>query len=249
MEEKIAAELRFSIIPEWVLYTAISDRAVRLYGVLARYADNQTHQAFPSRETLAKKMHCCTKSVDRATEELIEVGAVTKKQRHNSSLVYTLMTSQGVDSSVEGVVTPVSRGVDSTVDLTITTELEPLNDINHHFNSFWDIYPRKLGKGEARQAFFKAVTKHGHEVIMDGVRRLAEDPNLPAPQYVPRAATWLNQERWEDAPYEPVDVSKIPGVQVGVSRSPYVGGPREWVQDLHDMGEHFECKPGEFGCK
>lgn len=25
--------------------------------------------------------------------------------------------------------------------------------------------------------------------------------------------------------------------------------PRAWVQDLHDMGEHFECRPGEFGCK
>jgi hypothetical protein len=38
-------------------------------------------------------------------------------------------------------------------------------------------------------------------------------------------------------------------VQKGVSKSPYVGGPREWVKDLHDLGEHFECKPGEFGCK
>ena len=37
--------------------------------------------------------------------------------------------------------------------------------------------------------------------------------------------------------------------QQPASKSPYVGGPREWVRDLHDMGEHFECKPGEFGCK
>lgn len=37
--------------------------------------------------------------------------------------------------------------------------------------------------------------------------------------------------------------------QQPASKSPYVGGHREWVKDMHDMGEHFECKKGEFGCK
>jgi len=23
--------------------------------------------------------------------------------------------------------------------------------------------------------------------------------------------------------------------------------PRQWVRDLHNIGEHFECRPGEFG--
>jgi len=26
-------------------------------------------------------------------------------------------------------------------------------------------------------------------------------------------------------------------------------GKRVWVQALHDDGEHFECRPGEFGCR
>ena len=95
----------------------------------------------------------------------------------------------------------------------------------------------------------KAVDKFGADVVLEGVTRFASDPNLPAPQFIPRAATWLNQERWDDEPYSAVDLASIPGVQKGVSKSPYVGGPREWVQDLHDLGEHFECKPGEFGCK
>ena len=25
--------------------------------------------------------------------------------------------------------------------------------------------------------------------------------------------------------------------------------PRAWVEELHDMGEHWECRPGEFGCR
>ena len=25
--------------------------------------------------------------------------------------------------------------------------------------------------------------------------------------------------------------------------------PRQWVKDAHDDGDHWECRPGEFGCK
>ena len=38
-QDKIIADNFFAIIPEWVLYADISPQAVRLYGVLRRYAD------------------------------------------------------------------------------------------------------------------------------------------------------------------------------------------------------------------
>jgi len=264
MSNTLEHQIRFSIIPEWILTAKISDKAVRLYGVLARFADNQTREAFPSRETLAERMGCSAKSIDRAAVELIEIGAMTKRQRHNSSLVYTLMMSEGVGTSVsrgvdkddQGVGTPVSRGVDTSVHLTRTTELEPENieplnsqsSVNESFNEFWDVYPKHLQKGEARKAFFKAVQRVGDVApILEGARRMSQDPNLPVKQFIPYPATWLNRDGWEDEPFPPRE--GIPGVSQGATRTLYVGGPREWVKDMHDMGEHFECRPGEFGCK
>ena len=126
--------------------------------------------------------------------------------------------------------------------ITRTTELELPNDIFRHFDEFWNTYPRKLGKGEARQAFARAVNIYGHEVIIDGVNKFASDPNLPAKQFIPRPATWLNQERWHDEPYPAVD--KKPW-----ERPAEVPGHRDWVKALHNLDEHYECKPGEFGCK
>jgi hypothetical protein len=266
MNHQINTDLRFSIIPEWVLDADISDRAIRLYSILARYADNETLQAFPSRETLGKRAFCNAKAVTKAIDELVVIGAVIKQHRKQGesyqSNLYTLrrvgpiLTPPRVsfDTGVGSDLTPPRVSDDP---LTITTELEPLNDTNRHFtdsdmsihfNDFWEIYPRKMGKGEAKAAFVKAVSRFGHEVILDGVRALAADPNLPAPQFVPRAATWLNQERWDDEPYPVPDPASIPGVQRG-PKSPHVGGPREWVKDMHDMDEHWECRPGEFGCK
>jgi hypothetical protein len=270
MSDQINTDLRFSIIPEWVLDADISDRAIRIYSILARYADNETLQAFPSRDTLGKRAFCNVKAVTKAIEELVTIGAVIKQHRKQGdsyqSNLYTLrrvgpsLTPPRVspDSGVGSDLTPPRVSDDP---LTITTELEPLNDRQHfeqdrniklqqEFNSFWEIYPRKLGKGEAKGAFVKAVDKFGADVVLEGVKKFAADPNLPSPQFVPRAATWLNQERWDDEPYSAVDPASIAGVSRGVApRSPYVGGPREWVEDMHKLGEHFECRPGEFGCK
>ena len=132
METKIRSDRRFAIIDEWVLDLDISDRAIRLYAVLNRYADKDTNKAFPSRQTLADRLRCSPKSVDRALDELIQFGLLKKQQRHNSSLIFTLVTpvSRGVDSGVQGGWTPVTRGVDTGGDLTRTTKREPKND-NH----------------------------------------------------------------------------------------------------------------------
>ena len=152
--------------------------------------------------------------------------------------------SVGSDTTVTGVLTPQSVGTDTGGNLTITTELdpqniEPLNDINAQFNEFWAAYPRKKGKGQARRAFEKALEKTDLQTILDGVHSYVANDDMDDPQFIAHPSTWLNGERWLDE-YEETRV---------VSRSPYVGGPREWVRDMHDMGEHFECKPGEFGCK
>lgn len=39
------------------------------------------------------------------------------------------------------------------------------------------------------------------DAVWAGLARLAADPNRPAPEFVPRPMTWLNQERWNDDPY------------------------------------------------
>jgi len=72
---RVSAEERFAIVPEWVLDAEISAQAIRLYAVLARYAD-QSNRANPSRRAIAERMHCSRDTVDRALRELQAIGAV-----------------------------------------------------------------------------------------------------------------------------------------------------------------------------
>lgn len=81
------------------------------------------------------------------------------------------------------------------------TKLENTKLIEGQFEDFWQLYPTRLGKGEAKRAFAKALERIAFEDLMDGARRFAADPNLPPKQYIPRPATWLNQDRWADDPY------------------------------------------------
>src|SRR5690606_22594861 len=66
------------------------------------------------------------------------------------------------------------------------------------FDEFWSLYPRKVGKGQARKAWSGALRKASAGEIILGVRRAAEAFSVNDPRYIPHPATWLNGERWLD---------------------------------------------------
>ena len=255
MTHQITADLRFSITPEWVLDADISDRAVRIYSILARYADNESLEAFPSRETLAKRARCHAKSIDRAVDELVNIGAIVKTHRKANngfqSNVYTLrrvQTTQSLprDTPVPTLGTPLSPPRDTGVQLTITTELEPVNDIKSAFAQFWDVYPKKDDKRPAQRSFEKALKRETFDVILEGAVRYRDDANRDA-NYTKNPSTWLNADARENGPL-PVRVAVN---EWGKPLRPAADLPsaRLWVKKMHDLGEHWECRPGEFGCE
>lgn len=73
------------------------------------------------------------------------------------------------------------------------------------FEQFWSTYPRKTGKGTARSKFDRLARRDAAlaRAAIDGARRLATDPNLPEPQFIPHPTTWLNREGWHDEPLPP----------------------------------------------
>jgi len=201
---EVESDLKFSIIPEWLLDANISHKAVRIYALIARYADNQTLTAWPARGTLAARAKCTIKSVDRAITELISVGALEKELRRDESgqqsSLYTLRRMRGATKTTQGGRQNSHRGGDKIDPLTITSELEPVKSMySKAFEEFWHHYPHKVDKARARKAFGKIDVKK-LLLVIEGADQFAHDPNLPARAYIPYPATWLNGERWEDGP-------------------------------------------------
>jgi len=62
------------------------------------------------------------------------------------------------------------------------------------FDQFWALYPRKTSKQSASKAFAKLKDEDQQKAINNIARLYSETPV----QFVPHAATYLNQGRWED---------------------------------------------------
>lgn len=78
---EVQADDYYAIVPEWLLFHPdLSHGAVRLYGVLRRFAD-QRGIAFPGLSAIGEKYGVVPRSVTRHMDELIAAGAVTKKRR------------------------------------------------------------------------------------------------------------------------------------------------------------------------
>lgn len=107
---RLGADNRFSIIPHWVIFSGISSGAIHLYAVLAKYADNDTGQAFPARSRLASDLGKSVDTIDRTAKELVQVGAlrVTQRKRkgskENYSNLYTLITANPNPTQVPDVI-------------------------------------------------------------------------------------------------------------------------------------------------
>jgi uncharacterized protein YdaU (DUF1376 family) len=80
------------------------------------------------------------------------------------------------------------------------TDTDTKKDIyTNDFETFWDTYPIKIGKGTAFKAWIKALKKASMETIIEGAERYAKDPNREN-EFTAHPATWLNGERWLDSP-------------------------------------------------
>lgn len=77
----------------------------------------------------------------------------------------------------------------------------PQAKLEEAFSEFWLYYPRKVEKLAGMKAFTKASNTVSPAVLIDGARRLAQDPNLPPKQFIPYPASWLNAGGWESEPY------------------------------------------------
>lgn len=86
---------------------------------------------------------------------------------------------------------------------------------------FWERWPKKIRKVEARKAWLAATKHTAAAAIIAGLERLLPSYLANEPRFLPDPVKWLNGERWNDATPEP---SKPTGKNTG----PRVPVQNEW---------------------
>lgn len=181
--------------------------------------------AWPSIATLAKYGKVSERRVQQIVRELEEIGELVVYQNAGGKTstgatnLYQVVLScpDDCDGSMnhktrQGVKFGDTRGEiwshqgvkpispKPVIEPSIETIYAP-SELNEFFNRFYKAYPRKKKPLDARRAFVKALELVDPEILISAAERLASDPNLPALQFVPYPASWLNSGGWDDEPY------------------------------------------------
>jgi len=95
--------------------------------------------------------------------------------------------------------TPEPRSPKPSIEPSIEPNTSSKDDeVNYYFDQLWSLYPRKVGKGQARKAFKAASKKADFYDLLPKLMDYVQTLEGKDKQYIPHLATWLNGERWED---------------------------------------------------
>lgn len=205
-----------------------NDRLVLL--AIADEADDDGTNAYPGIERIAHKARVNKRTTMRCLERLEADGLLevqrpdTKGRGHHNTYVVLMGQPEKGDTLSRGPSDPegarngdrkARKGAQGYLDCSrpidpLTQDPEVKDSRADPFEQFWQAYPNARGKGQARTAWENAAKKTPAQTILAAAVRFANDPNLPEPQFIPYASTWLNGERWSDAPLPPRSRGKAP---------------------------------------
>lgn len=194
-----------------------TSRIVTLHA-LATFTNEETHECYPSIETLMRHTGLSRNAVRAALKDLEAYGWLTRRHRTARTTVYRINIDAITDANrrerkpkdydaVEAPVTPVEP-VEAETPAPVPAPAKKTKKkgstparVESDFLDFYAAYPRHVGKEAARRAFEKAV-KAGTPAadIVEGARRYAAATAAAGTEtrYIAHPATWLNAGRWND---------------------------------------------------
>ena len=178
----------------WAMETKIGDPLAKLLLVaLADRADKDTGQCWPSLARLCEDTEMSMATVTRRLHYLEEHRFIQREQRDQKSTLYTLSLTERPLSLAERTPSLSQRDEPITMNLS-----ENNKNMLIDFEAFWQVYPRKVGKGQARLAFKTALRKATKDELVSAASTYAESVRSTEQNFIPHASTWLNGERWLD---------------------------------------------------
>jgi len=199
------------------------------YGAIYWFSQFKDRVCKASNGTLAEAVNISPKTVRNCLTRLEKKGYIKRKYdskaKQNRIAIVPMVTvhHRGVSSDEDGGVPNQGQGVSPDNEQRdnspkgISKRDNKKTMQKKHFEAFWDEYPRKVGKQNARRKFLK-IERDKFDTIMAALREQKDTTQWQKDdgQYVPYPTTWINQGRWEDDPeaYNYEEDDKETGVAV-----------------------------------
>lgn len=140
-------------------------------------------------ESLSRRME----ALDRKREQARAAGQISAQKR---------LLLNGRSTDVQPTLDDRSTSkVNKSKENKSNTPIPPTGGTDEDFERFWKAYPRKIGKGAAKQEFKKIKPSTSLlEKMISAVEacKKTEQWKKDGGQYIPHPKTWLHQGRWDD---------------------------------------------------
>jgi len=83
-------------------------------------------------------------------------------------------------------------------------------EIRKHFQLIWDIYPKKINKGQAFHEWNRIISGADAphwKVFYKAILQQKKSDQWQNPKYIPLLNNWLKDEKWNHDPKEMIDYS------------------------------------------
>jgi hypothetical protein len=189
----------FTQIPnDWVRDSRLSLKAIGLLTQLMSHRPGWNMSV----SSLARFNKTGVRTIKSAVQELELNGYLVRseKQEHNPDGTfadYVWTTADPLQNSV------TAKSVDAKVHTknTITKEQQPIknkqeNTADDSFDTFWNLYPKRIAKADALKAWKQAIKKKTADELIALTKAYSES-KLPDMTYIPYPASWLNKGLYE----------------------------------------------------
>lgn len=198
----------YAIIPANVRYDeSLTPNAKLLYGEITALC-NEKGFCWATNQYFAELYGVDKVTISRWIGNLKDKGYVSVEMQYKegSNQIlnrYIRICNGGIGDSVntpqQNDQYPIDEIVKDNNTVNNTTNIT-VNNIDH-FESFWNAYPRKVGKAQAKKAWNKI--KPNDETVMAIAENIAlrikhGEWSADNKTFIPHASTYLNNSRWED---------------------------------------------------
>ena len=179
---------------------------------LADHHNGETGKCFPSLARLCKVTEMGKTALVGHLDTLEKLGLIERLRKYDNNgafkstdYVLTLKDDtlvRNTDNPCSDFTPPLVRNANTNL-VSNNLGSKPYtsskdDEVNYYFDQLWEMYPRKVGKGQARKAYVTASKKIDFFDLLPKLEAYVSTLDGKDKQYMPHLATWLNGERWAD---------------------------------------------------
>lgn len=201
METKVKQYNYITILGWMISDLKLKGNALLVYAIIYGFSQTQDLAYTGSRQYLADWTNSTLQGVSKCLKKLVENNLIVKKENIINGVKFCEYRAVVPELlPVNKVYGGRQQSLHNNIEYNTSNNIYSVKfDKDDAFERFWAIYPRHTNKKKAYNSFVKKCNDETVlQKMLSAIVDQKETEQWQNEKFIPHAATWLNNERWED---------------------------------------------------